>query len=91
MDDLKFDGKTLTWNGKGSYRAATGMIGFQKPEFQCVRERGSVPEGNYYVPLIEGDMAKDDGGGICQLMPSWQIQQIPRGDNAGDCEPNWAN
>ncbi|MBI3187643.1 MAG: DUF2778 domain-containing protein [Gammaproteobacteria bacterium] len=91
MDDLKFDGKILTWSGRGSYRATTGMIGFQKPEFQCVRERGPVPEGNYYIPLIAGDMAKDDGEGICQLAPSWQIQQIPRGDKAGGCEPYWAN
>ena len=91
MDTLHYDGTTLTWNTKGSYKATSGMNGYQKPEFQCVKDRGPVPEGNYYVPLIEGKDAKDDGGGICQLSPSWQIQKITRGTKAGICEPYWAN
>jgi hypothetical protein len=91
MEGLHYDGKTLTWKGKLTYKVTSGMTGFQKPVFQCVKERGPVPEGNYYLPLIEGDMAKDDGGGICQLAPSWQIQKIPRHKKAGSCEPYWAN
>ena len=67
------------------------MIDYQVPKNQCIPERGPVPEGNYYIPLIEGSYAEDDGNGICQLKPSWRIEQIPRGESAGECEPYWAN
>lgn len=46
MEELHYDGKTLTWSSKTAYIATSGMTGFQKPEFQCVKERGPVPEGN---------------------------------------------
>ncbi len=91
MDELFYDGTTLSWTGKGKYKATSGMNGFQKPEFQCIKDRGPVPNGTYYVPLIDGGDAKDDGNGICQLAPSWQVQTIPRGAKAGACEPYWAN
>lgn len=91
MEHLYYDGIALTWNGKDVFKATSGMSGFQKPDLQCVSERGPVPEEKYYIPLIEGDYAEDDGNGICQLKPSWQIQRIPRGSRAGGCEPYWAN
>ncbi len=91
MEDLYYDGTKLTWKGQGSFKATSGMAGFQMPKHQCIPERGPVPEGKYYVPLIAGDFAEDDGNGICQLKPSWQIQHIPRGVKAGTCEPYWAN
>ena len=91
MEKLFFDGTTLTWKGKGIFKATSGMTHFQMPKNQCIPDRGPVPEGNYYIPLIKGDYAKDDGNGICQLKPSWQIEKIPRGSKAGACEPFWAN
>lgn len=89
--DLTYDGRKLTWTGKGSFKATSGMLGNQVPKDQCVVDVGPVPEGSYYVPLIEGTSAKDDGKGICNLAPSWRIETIPRGSAAGACEPFWAN
>ena len=63
------------------------MIGYQLSKHQCLPDRGPVPEGNYYIPLIEGSVATDDGTGKCNLSPSRQIQTIPRGGAAGACEP----
>jgi hypothetical protein len=89
--DLLYDGMKLIWSGKGSFKATSGMPGHQIPSDQCLPDRGPVPEGNYYIPLIEGSQAIDDGSGVCNLEPSWQIQSIPRGTSAGSCEPYWAN
>lgn len=86
-----YDGVKLTWNSVGSFKATSGMPGHQIPSDQCLPDRGPVPEGNYYIPLIDGSQAADDGTGVCQLAPSWQIQTIPRGSSAGACEPYWAN
>lgn len=87
MTTLVYDGTKLTWIGKGVFKATSGMEGFQLPKDQCLPERGPVPEGNYYIPLIEGTYAVDDGSGICQLKPSWRLEKIPRGKEAGECEP----
>ncbi len=89
--DVIFNGQELHWFGHGTYKATSGMPNFQQPSFQCEEGRGPVPEGNYYIPLIEGGVAQDDGSGICRLKPSWQIEKIPRGASAGPCEPYWAN
>jgi hypothetical protein len=89
--DMLFNGQELHWFGYGIFKATSGMPGYQLPSFQCEGEKGPVPEGNYYIPLIEGASAKDDGTGICRLKPSWQIETIPRGSSAGACEPYWAN
>ena len=91
MADLFYDGTKVTWKSKGEFKATSGMVGYQMPKDQCLQERGPVPEGNYYVPLIAGTFAEDYGKGQCQLKPSWQIQRIPRGDKAGRCDPYWAN
>jgi hypothetical protein len=89
--DMLFNGQEIHWFGNGIYKATSGMPGYQKPAFQCEKDRGPVPEGAYYIPLIEGNNAKDDGTGVCRLKPSWQIERIPRGASAGACEPYWAN
>jgi len=91
VEDVLYNGKLIKWHGKGEFKATSGMPGFQIPKKQCVVEKGPVPEGTYYIPLIEGSLAEDDGTGICQLKPSWQLQEIPRGAAAGKCEPYWAN
>lgn len=91
MEDMVYDGTTLEWSGKGKFKATSGMPGFQLPQHQCRPEEGPVPEGLYYIPLIKGGAAKDDGAGICRLQPAWQVQTIPRGAEAGACEPYWAN
>lgn len=90
-DELKYDGKTLTWTGRGTFKASSGMPSRQLSKEQCLPDRGPVPEGDYYIPLIIGGLATDDGTGRCNLSPSWQIQAIPRGAAAGACEPYWAN
>ncbi|MHB8137726.1 MAG: tlde1 domain-containing protein [Smithellaceae bacterium] len=96
--DMLYDGQTLKWTGNGSFKATSGFRNdytkenYQDPSYQCTPEKGPVPEGNYYIPVIEGKYAKDDGKGICRLNPSWHIEKIPRGEMAGPmCEPAWAN
>jgi hypothetical protein len=89
--DLLYNGKTVTWKGKGTFKATSGLPGFQNTSNLCLKNKGPVPEGNYYVPLIIGGNAKDDGQGVCRIVPSWQIETIPRGAAAGACEPYWAN
>ena len=84
MADMTYNGTVLDWTGKGKFKATSGMPGFQLPEHQCRPEEGPVPEGLYYIPLIKGSAAKDDGAGICRLQPAWQVQTIPRGAEAGD-------
>jgi hypothetical protein len=90
VHELLYNGKELTWKSQ-SYKASSGMKSYQLSKHQCLPDRGPVPEGNYYIPLIEGGAATDDGTGRCNLSPSWQIQTIPRGAAAGACEPFWAN
>lgn len=90
MEDLLYNGRRLHWHGKGAFKASSGVPRLQQPEHQCVKEEGPVPEGNYYVALLPGGAAEDDGTGICQLKASWQIQTIPRGDAAGRCERPWS-
>lgn len=95
MSDMIFDGQQLTWVGHGKFKATSGLAvekeNYQYPQYQCLSELGPVPEGQYYVPLLDdGRMSKDDGTGKCKLEPSWQIEKIPRGVAAGVCEPYWA-
>ncbi len=62
------------------------------PENQCKPNEGPVPNGAYKILLVDSKSnAVDDGTGNCKLSPSWQLQTIPRGSDAGDCEPFWAN
>ena len=87
-----FDGQTLTWVGrKLSWKATSGLTGFQLPQHQCLGSKGPTPEGEYRILLLPGTTAVDDGSGRCSLAPSWRIETIPRGATAGSCEPYWAN
>lgn len=88
--DLYFDGQQVVWNGKGAFKATSGLPGFQTPADQCKPEKGPVPEGLYVLKLLgSGKLARDDGTGWCNLMASWQFESIPRGASAGECEPYW--
>lgn len=89
--DMTYDGQTIAWPGKGTFKATSGLPGFQAPKNTCVPDSGPVPEGFYKVFIADHGTAKDDGSGYCSLKPSWGIQQIPRGTSAGSCEPYWAN
>lgn len=91
IPDMEFDGQKLTWNGSGSFKATTGLPGFQMPENQCIKDSGPIPEGMYKVLVTDRGAAKDDGAGRCNLSPGWGVQTIPRGAAAGSCEAYWAN
>ncbi|WP_151637642.1 L,D-transpeptidase family protein [Noviherbaspirillum aerium] len=87
---MDLDGQRLHWNGV-RFKATTGFKGFQHPTHQCTPEYGPIPEGVYKVFLWKKGLAKDDGNNRCNLAPTWGIQQNPRGEAAGKCEPFWAN
>jgi hypothetical protein len=89
--DLLFDGQVLFWNGKGRFKATSGLPGFQMPAYQCVVEKGPTPEGFYAVHLLERGVAPTASEEYCRLKPSRGLQSIPRGSAAGRCEPFWAN
>lgn len=95
---LVYDGKKLHWkdpkDGKpaASYAATSGMPGAQNVKHTCVPDKGPVPEGTYTIRTwVDKKPAQADGSGQCQLKPSWLIQKIPRGADAGRCETFWAN
>src|SRR5256885_13202364 len=50
---MEFDGQKLTWNGSGSFKATTGLPGFQMPENQCIKDSGPIPEGVYKVLVTD--------------------------------------
>ncbi len=87
---MDFDGQRLHWNGV-RFKATTGFKGFQHPAQQCTPEYGPIPEGFYKLYPADKGTAKDDGTDRCSLAPAWGIQQIPRGADAGKCEPFWMN
>lgn len=89
--DMEFDGQVLRWRGTGKFRATTGLPEYQHPTHQCVKDKGPVPEGLYKVFIADRGIAKDDGTGFCNLAPAWGVQTIPRGRDAGACDPYWAN
>lgn len=91
IPDMTYDGQVLTWGGHGKFRATSGMPGHQTPDESCTPDAGPVPPGLYKVFLANQGTAKDDGRNMCNLAPSWGIQQIPRGEAAGSCEEYWAN
>lgn len=91
LADMEFDGRELSWNGSGKFKATTGLPGYQSPGNQCVKEKGPIPQGVYKVLVTDRGTAKDDGTRFCNLAPGWGIQTIPRGAEAGACEVYWAN
>lgn len=93
--DLDYDGVQLVWktNGNQSYRATSGLPGYQTPQQSCEKNAGPLPEGTYELSLrIDPNVyAVDKGNNQCDLRPSAFIQKIPRGSLAGECEEFWAN
>jgi len=89
--DMIYNGQSLRWPGHGSFRATSGLPGFQVPSEFCTPESGPVPPGFYKVYLADQGAAQDDGRDACNLKPAWGIQSIPRGAAAGDCEEFWVN
>lgn len=87
---LKYNGKKIIWSQK-SYKATSGMKGYQLVSNQCLKDKGPVPEGLYKVYIQDLGEAQDDETNTCSLKPAWGVQSIPRGTKAGDCEPYWAN
>lgn len=89
--DMTYDGQNITWPGRGTFKATSGLRGFQLPKKSCVPNSGPVPERFYKVFISDHGIAQDDGKGYCSLKPSWGIQKIPRGIAAGSCDPYWEN
>lgn len=89
--DMEYNGQVLTWKGAGDFKATSGLPGFQAPGNSCLRDKGPMPEGIYRVLIANRGTASDDGTGQCNLQPGSGIQSIPRGADAGACEPFWAN
>lgn len=89
--DMEYDGQALTWQGRGSFKATSGLPESQMPINQCVPDYGPIPEGFYRVFIRDHGVAQDDGRGFCVIKPSWGIQVIPRGKDADGCEQYWAN
>lgn len=90
MDDMKYDGQVLTWDGK-KYKATSGMPGNQNADKQHVPDAGPVPAGRYKVYLGDLGAARISNPATCSLAPAWGVESIPRGRDAGACEPYWAN
>ena len=89
---MRYDGRQLTWNGRGTFKATSGLPAYQYPSFQCYVDKGPIPEGTYTIELKEDiHPARDDGTDMCRLAPSPRLQTIPRGADAGECERFWVN
>ena len=89
--EMKYDGQTIKWPGRGTFKATSGMPGFQNSRNSCLPDKGPIPKGFYKVFIVDHGTAEDDGSGRCTLKPSWGIQKIPRGSVVGNCEPYLAN
>jgi hypothetical protein len=88
--DMLYDGQKLQWRGHGLFKATSGARTLQDASKQCDSKGGPLPEGSYYLLLIADDgPAKVDS--TCVPEPSWHLQRIPRGDEAGQCELTLAN
>ncbi|MBO9356839.1 DUF2778 domain-containing protein [Bordetella petrii] len=53
--DMIYDGQVLRWTGHGSFRASSGLPGFQAPGESCRAESGPVPPGLYQLYLADQD------------------------------------
>lgn len=88
---MDYNGQILKWGSRGDFKATSGLPDSQMPKNQCIPDSGPIPEGFYKIFLGDHGLAKDDGRGLCALKPSWGIQRISSGKEAGDCKPYWAN
>jgi hypothetical protein len=74
MSDLVFDGAQLTWksNGGKTYKATTGIFGYQNPLDQKIPD-AAIPAGNYWARLVDGGETrvlkekKDAAGNVVDL------------------------
>ncbi|WP_221892334.1 hypothetical protein [Teredinibacter haidensis] len=81
--EMHYDGQSLKWDTRGKFKATSGLPESQLPKNQCVPDSGPIPEGFYKIFLANHGLAKDDGRGLCALKPSWGIQSISSGEEAG--------
>jgi len=88
--DMLYDGQKVQWRGHGLFRATSGARALQNASDQCDPEGGPLPEGTYYLVLkVDPEPAKADPN--CNPIPSWYLQIIPRGVDAGKCEFSWTS
>lgn len=101
---LTYDGKKITWKGKGVYNATSGLMEFvdengngviddwRYADFQRKKDHGPIPEGRYYLYLKEDkNPVAAHNLAKCQLYGSPKLQRIPRGAKYGECDLYWAN
>jgi hypothetical protein len=98
--DLQYDGTSLSWPARSrTYKATSGLIadnpGDADPrdaKYSCVKDYGPVPEGIYTLStVVDPKTYASADYSTCKLDPANDIQKIPRGARAGECEPYWAN
>jgi hypothetical protein len=101
--DLLYDGVTVHWAArKKTYKASSGLpakSGSSEPDWResqyyCVKDHGPIPEGLYSLstvvdPNTYAKVNKDPD--VCTVSAGKDIQKIPRGADAGECEKFWAN
>ena len=63
---LTYNGPKVLW-GKRSYKATSGMQGYQLVSNQCLKDKGPVPEGLYKVFINDLGLAEDNGTNTCSL------------------------
>ncbi|UTV99850.1 DUF2778 domain-containing protein [Marinomonas rhizomae] len=91
LEDMLYNGTSIEWGKHGSFKATSGLPDHQVPDQSCTPDSGPIPEGYYKIFISDHGVATDKGLGRCALRPSWGIQEIPRGELAGLCEPYWEN
>lgn len=99
MEFLYYDGTQLFWieDGKtvAKYAATSGhgldfgSVDYQKPESQCEKDEGPIPEGNYKLEAwinnkIPGYTVSD---GHCTVKSGHGIQEVPVGKDTDNFKP----
>lgn len=102
---LHYNGTQLLFYIKGesihlAFKATSGIAGiypdgtkvdFQNSAYQCFPDEGPIPAGRYKLYLKNAsEKAKRKNSNTCNLVPQKYIQEIPFGDDAGDCKETWA-
>lgn len=85
MEDILYNGPFLiaSFSGKTKiYKATSGMVDFQKAEFQSKKDAGPIPAGRYNLLLMEDKSQAKGNFTTCSLIPSQKLQRIPRGMDA---------
>ncbi len=85
---MTYTGQKLVWDGFGpigGYLAASGLEpvpsggeDYRKPQYQHLRDKGPIPEGDYLVPLkIGGTALADAAKGELLTAADYEIQEVP--------------